>query len=434
MVLRHPSAAARILALALTASLLPGCASPFRKPAAATPDRAFIQYWGGEPKKGPLRVAVKDLIDVRGVTTTAGSEYLLKEGQPALRDAACLAGVRRSGAQIVGKANLTEFAIGTSGVNEFFGTPINPIHKRWVPGGSSSGSAVTVANGTSDIALGTDTAGSIRVPAACCGISGLKTTFGLISLQGVYPISAKYLDTIGPMARNVEGLVTGMNLLQPGFAGSYHATAPRKWRVGRLYVKGTDRKVDAAVDDALRKAGFEIVVLPESFAAAFQQAQTDAQTVAAASAHESYQRLQGKPGVTVRSKATMLVGQTAEAALPETVARRPQWQATLRNVFSRVDFIALPTLKKLPPTMPIISPFVTLEARVFALQNTQAFNFSGNPALAVPVPYTASSDEWSSLQLVGPMRSEARLLRAGYQVEAVVRREVADDSRKLPWL
>ena len=133
------------------------------------------------------------------------------------------------------------------GINDFFGTPRNPLSKKskLIPGGSSSGSAVAVANGLADIAFGTDTAGSIRVPAACCGIVGLKTTFGLVSLQGVFPIEPKHLDTVGPMAKDVDHVVQGMDLLQNGFAARYRAAvaakpSAKKIRIGRLYLSGTD--------------------------------------------------------------------------------------------------------------------------------------------------------------------------------------------------
>ena len=149
-------------------------------------DHAFIRYWAPEDSKR-LRLAVKDLIDIRGVVTTAGSKYVAETSSPATNDAACLAISRARNVQIVGKTNLSEFAVAPSGINGFFGTPASPLSKRHklIPGGSSSGSAVAVANGLADVAFGTDTAGSIRVPAACCGIVGLKTTFGLVSLKGV---------------------------------------------------------------------------------------------------------------------------------------------------------------------------------------------------------------------------------------------------------
>src|SRR6204780_735437 len=164
-----------------------------------------------------IRLAVKDLIDVAGTPTTAGSRALAATAAAAERDARCLAGARAAGARIVGKANLSELALGASGVNEYFGTPVNPLDPTRVPGGSSSGSAVAVANGEADVAYGSDTGGSVRIPAACCGTTGLKTTWGRLPLTGVWPLAPSF-DTVGPMARTVEGLVTGMELLEPGFS------------------------------------------------------------------------------------------------------------------------------------------------------------------------------------------------------------------------
>ena len=195
-----------------------GCALPLGPKASVTRDRAFISYSAVPGDAGKLRLAVKDLIDMKGEVTTAGSQYLAKNSPPAPQDAALMGRVRRSDVAIVGKTNLTEFALGTTGANEYFGTPINPLDHHRIPGGSSSGSAVAVANDEADVAFGSDTAGSIRVPAACCGILGLKTTFGLIPLKGVFPLSPKHLDTIGPMAKDVPNLVKGMELLDPGFS------------------------------------------------------------------------------------------------------------------------------------------------------------------------------------------------------------------------
>src|SRR5208282_4716619 len=123
-------------------------------------------------------------------------EFLVRNSPPAATDADCLAIARKRNVRIVGKTNLSEFAVAPSGLNDYFGTPKNPFDKghKLIPGGSSSGSAVAVATGSADVAFGTDTAGSIRVPAACCGIVGLKTTFGLISTKGVFPVEPKHLD------------------------------------------------------------------------------------------------------------------------------------------------------------------------------------------------------------------------------------------------
>jgi amidase len=210
---------------------------------------------------GGVRLAVKDVIDVAGVPTTAGSRALAATAAAAERDAPCLAGARAAGARIVGarivgKANLNELAFGASGVNEYFGTPVNPLDPSRVPGGSSSGSAVAVAGGEADLAYGSDAGGSIRVPAAFCGITGLKTTHGRIPLAGVRPL-APGMDTIGPMARDVAGVAAGLALLEPGFSVDVAAAA----RLGRIRPAGfdVDPVIDAAVDAALARCGVQVI-------------------------------------------------------------------------------------------------------------------------------------------------------------------------------
>ena len=406
----------------LTVTLfLSGCAAP----RGGSGDHAYIAYWP-PAGSGGTRVAVKDLIDMKGVVTTAGSEFLAKTSPPAKRDAACLRGVRGGNVQIVGKTNLSELAVGVTGINDYFGTPKNPVNpkRKLIPGGSSSGSAVAVANGTADIAIGTDTGGSIRVPAASCGIVGLKTTFGLVPLGGVYPISPNHLDTVGPLAKDVAHTVQGMDLLQEGFAGRYRrATAAkpsaRTIKVGRLYVSGTAAKVDRAVDDALARTGFKVVALDETFQEKWKQAEKDAKTVSAASVWLSDQKFKNEPRVATRTKLIVALGAyeystNYRAALEQKAA----WQATLRRIFERVDFIALPTLRSLPPTIPFFGGNVAFEALVLGAQNTAAVNFAGNPALAVPIPVEDKDVAVTSLQLIGRRRSEAALLNAGRLVEA----------------
>lgn len=390
-----------------------------------TRDRAFIVYW--PPKNSQqLRLAVKDLIDVKGVVTTAGSEYFATTGAPALRDAECLERARKRNVHIVGKTNLTEFAFGGSGMNEYFGTPKNRFNgrQRLIPGGSSSGSAVAVATGMADVAFGTDTAGSVRVPAACCGILGLKTTFRLVSLKGVFPLSPDNLDTVGPLAKDIPHLVQGMDLLQEGFAARYKKAvgakpSARDITIGRLYIDGTDPVIDKALDDALASKNFRIVKLDRRLKAKWNEADGHGRTLAVADAWLNDRKYLDKKGVTPTTKAGLLMGEL-EYRNNYRAAKlaRSEWQYTLRQVFRKVDFIAVPTLRRLPPKVPFFGRSAAFEALVLDLQNTEAVSFAGNPALAIPIPLGGKDDRVTSLQLIGPRLSEAELLNAGRIIES----------------
>ena len=391
-------------------------------------NRAFIDYWAPDSNSKQLRLAVKDNIDIKGVVTTAGSEIFSRTHKPAEKDAPCLAIARRRKVQIVGKTNMTEFAVSPSGMNEYFGTPVNPLKRNLIPGGSSSGNAVALASGMTDVAFGTDTAGSNRVPAACCGVVGLKTTYGLIPIEGVYPVEP-HLDTVGPMGKDIDHTVQGMDLLQDGFAAKYAAAKAAKptaqsIRVGRLKLKSTDPKIDQAIDDALAKTGFQVVELDDSLSDKFEQAKKDGTTVAAAGAWISDGRFEFALGVAARTKSVIQFGQiTYTTGYRSALARRSAWQRTLRDAFEKVDLIALPTLQKTPPGLPLLNLRIgILEAHLLQVQNTVAVNFAGNPALAVPVPLSGAKVSFTSLQLIGPRLAEADLLNAGRLVESAVNR------------
>jgi amidase len=199
---------------------------------------------------GP-RVAVKDCIDVAGTPTTVGCRAIAKDAVPAAADAPVVESARRQGARIVGKTNLVELCRHADGVNTWTGTPTNPLDPTRIPGGSSSGSAVAVARGEADVGYGTDTGGSVRVPAACCGIVGLKTSAGRISTHGVFEFS-RTLDTVGVLSRDVGGAALGMRLMEPGFSSARNGDCHT---VGRLRIADVDPSVDSAVDAALTSAG-----------------------------------------------------------------------------------------------------------------------------------------------------------------------------------
>ena len=365
------------------------------------------------PGTGP-RVAVKDLIDVAGLPTTAGSRAVADGALPAERDAACLAGLRAAigdgRAQFAGKVNLHELAYGITGINSAFGTPVNPLDPLRMPGGSSSGSGTAVASGEADIAYGSDTGGSIRIPAACLGITGLKTTWGRIPLDGVRPLAAG-LDTVGPMARDIAGVAAGMALLEPGFTMA--ETAPRT--VGVLALDA-DPVVTVAIDDALRTAEFEVrtVVVP-GLDAVIAAAITilDAQAWAANSA------LVAAAGDKIGFDVMDRLGRASAVTPAQVVAAEAViagWRATLDDLWQRVDILAAPTLLGYPPLLEDSHLLFKLRAL------TSPVNAAGVPSLALPIPSAALDRPIpANVQLIGPHNSEERLLAAGALLEAAVR-------------
>ena len=352
-----------------------------------------------------VRLAVKDVIDMAGVPTTAGCRAVADESRPAPIDARCLAGARAAGARIVGRANLHELALGVTGENPWFGTPVNPLDRHLVPGGSSSGCAVAVGSAEADVAYGTDTGGSVRIPSACCGTAGLKTTHGRVPLAGVFPLAPSF-DTVGPMARDVAGLEVGMALLEPGFA----AAEPRPWRVGRLRPEA-DPRLDSAVDAALRAAEWVVVELqlPEWGEAT---AATGLLLVAEAWATHGalVERAPGRIGSDVVAR--LRLGRDLDrAALASAGHTRRRWTERLGETFRSVDFLATPTLAMFPPLLG------HGEALLMA-RCTLPVNLAGVPALSMPVP--AAGPVPASVQLIGPWGSEEQLVAAGRVLEAAV--------------
>jgi amidase len=360
---------------------------------------------------GPgVRLAVKDLIDMAGEPTTAGCRAVAVSARPAERDAACLAGARAAGARIVGRTNLHELALGVTGINPWYGTPVNPLDPTRVPGGSSSGSAVAVATGEADVAFGSDTGGSVRIPSACCGTAGLKTTFGRVPLDGVWPLSPSF-DTVGPMARDVAGLVTGMQLLEPGFTlADAAASAGDAPVVARLPVDA-DPAINAAIDRALAAVGWQC---RELAVPGWDTALTQAGLLLVVEAWESNRSLlEDDPegiGEDVRSR--LQIGASFDDAVVRAAwGTQREWQATLERAFTEFDFLVTPTLTIFPP--PLEEGDDLLVARC-----TLPVNLAGVPALSLPVPTGGTLP--ASLQLIGPAMSEERLLAAGALLESAI--------------
>jgi amidase len=359
---------------------------------------------------GP-RLAVKDIIDIAGVPTTCGSRAIERTAEPAARDAACMAGARAADARIVGKVNLHELAMLPLGTNPWFGTPTNPLDGALIPGGSSSGSAVAVADGDADVAYGTDTGGSVRIPSACCGVAGLKTTHGRIPLDGVWPLVSS-LDTIGPLARDIAGVELGMQLLEPGFAA---ASSPAR-RIGRLPTTG-DSLIESAVDAALAAAGFDVVPIDLDInqgAAAFTAIYFAEMWPA------DFDLARNHPdGVGEDVKQMLTLTEMFASGVDDVTPQRERWITAVTTAFVDVELLALPTLPLFPPRIDGI-PEDPTELVIALSSHCSPFNAAGTPATAQPIPVKGSALP-ASLQLVGPAGSEELLIATAKVVEAAVR-------------
>lgn len=344
---------------------------------------------------GP-RVGVKDTIDIAGYPTQAGSR-VFADAPPAERHADVVQALLDGGCHIVGKTNLHELAFGVTGLNRWTGTPANPRYPDFVPGGSSSGSAVAVAAGLVDFALGTDTGGSIRTPAACCGVYGLKPSFGRISRRGVAPAQSS-LDCVGPLARGLDMIERAMSILDPAYR---EERLDRKPVVGLVEVRA-DPEVSGAVARILALANVRAiqVALP-NLERAFDAGLTiiGAETWTAFGAHVSSPVL----GEDVRRRLRM-AGEITQEQLREAEAVRDLFIREVDGALDQVDALVLPTLPGFPPTL---AEAEDARAAVGVTALVRPFNLSGHPALSIPL--TAPSGRPVGLQLVGRRGGDAGL-------------------------
>ncbi|WP_067796204.1 amidase [Actinomadura formosensis] len=360
------------------------------------------------PGDGP-RLAVKDAMDVAGLPTTAGCEAIAEHARPAAVDAAVVASARAQGARIAGKANLNELCMAADGVNPWSGTPVNPLDPSRVPGGSSSGSAVAVATGEVDVALGTDTSGSIRIPAACCGIAGLKTTNGRVPLDGVYPLSPT-LDVVGPMGRDVAAVVLGMGLIEPGFTPvPYEPSQP----IARLRVPGVDPAIDAAVDDALRR----LAPLTDVTSAHYEEAATANGVIVSVEGWRQNGHLLGDPAKLsgrIHRRLQQMKDVSEAGMLDWAIGVQEALRAELGALLGRHPAIALPVLTGVAP-----EPDEADESDLLLTTLTGQINVAGFPAFALPVPLPGSHLP-ASVQLIGPPGGEEELCGLAAALEAAL--------------
>jgi aspartyl-tRNA(Asn)/glutamyl-tRNA(Gln) amidotransferase subunit A len=379
--------------------------------------------------RGPLHgvpLSVKDLFDVRGTPTTAASR--VREGHVAERDAAAITYLRRAGAVLVGKTNLHEFAFGTTNEDSAFGPARHPLDPSRSPGGSSGGSAVSVVANMALATLGTDTGGSVRIPAAACGLVGLKPGIGELSVEGVVPLS-RTLDHVGPLARSVNDAwriyeaLLGRTPARPLGAvplSALRLAAPRRYFCD-LLDEGVRARFEAALD-ALRRAGARVAEIEIHNAAQIAAVYLPIVLGDAAAYHAATLETTADRYTTpVRLRLEM-----GRYVLAEDYARALAGRAALRRqvdaALSEYDALALPTLPV--PAPPLGAESMTVggtsqPVRNLMLRLTQLFNLTGHPALTLPCGLTRDGLP-CGFQLAGASGRTRALLQIALACEPVV--------------
>ena len=352
------------------------------------------------PPTGGVRLAVKDLFDTAGLTTTYGS-VLFAEHVPD-RTAEAVTRLEAAGYANVGKTNLHEFAYGVTSQNAHFGTVPNPIAPGRTAGGSSGGSAAALAAGLTDAALGTDSGGSIRIPAACCGVVGFKPTYDLVPLDGCFPLAPTF-DHAGPMARSVGECAAMLEALVPGFRRERFRDAS----IGSAWIDRCEQLVERRLREAVKLAGARPAdfPLPAGVGPAFMGEVADVHRDLFAENAESY-------GANVRAK----VERCLALPEPEVAAGRDARAEYIRRAseaMEGLDLLLVPTLAFVAPPLPADER----EIRDEILQFTFPFNALGWPALALPAG-PAEEGLPASLQIVGRPGEDALVLAAGEALEA----------------
>jgi aspartyl-tRNA(Asn)/glutamyl-tRNA(Gln) amidotransferase subunit A len=383
--------------------------------------------------RGPLHgipIALKDLIDTARVRTTAASS-LYKDRVPA-QDAEVVRRLREAGAVIIGKNNLHEFAYGGSSLVSYFGDVRNPRDVGRIAGGSSGGSAAAVVAGMACAAIGTDTAGSIREPAALCGCVGLKPTFGRVSSRGVIPLSAS-LDHMGPLAATVRDAaivlqaiagydaaeVTSANVPVEDYVSSLRE-GTKSFRVGvprDYFFDDLDAEVAGAMERALR----EVERLVGSVVDVKMDVPAD-RTLQAAESYAYHAESVAKRPELYQAETLRRIRSGEKVSAAEYIQRRRELEESRRSIgriFAEVDVLITPTMPMPAPAIAELkaNPEALRPAELRLLRNTRPFNVWGLPAISVPCGFTKNGLP-IGLQIAGPHWQEDLVLRMAWAYES----------------
>ncbi|MFN8381439.1 MAG: amidase [Anaerolineales bacterium] len=390
------------------------------------PEQNALPQSGSVPLQG-IPIAVKDLYNTKGIRTTGGSKFF-EENIPT-EDAFVVQKIKKAGGQIIGKTNTHEIALGVTNNNPHFGACRNPWDITRTPGGSSGGSAVAVSTGMAIAAVGTDTGGSIRIPAALCGVVGLKPTYGRVSLRGILPLSWN-LDHAGPITRKVEDAALMLQVMGgyddqdptcvktlPGDYSSHLMDSMVERKVALAVGNFIEEVTDPEILEAIRKAakvleeqGVIVTELNVDFLR--EAAQANALMTQADGAAFHRERLKEHPdwfGADVRQR---LETGAAFTSSEYALARRTQVEIRRKCelLFDQFDVLILPTT---PIAAPVLEGENAVERARQLTRFTSPFNLTGLPALTVPCGFT-SENLPIGLQIVSRPWNESGVLRAGY--------------------
>ncbi len=380
--------------------------------------------------RGPLHgipISLKDLIDVAGTVTSAASKAM--SDRVAERDAEIVTRLRAAGAVLLGKTNMHEFALGTTSEDSAFGPVRHPADLSRVAGGSSGGSAVAVATGMGFASIGSDTGGSIRIPAACCGIVGLKPSFAEVPTAGVIPLSTS-LDHVGPLARCVDDAALIWAVLAgqpPGPPVRPAPSALRLKRLGGYFAAPLEPEVREAFDRAVRclvDAGAAVVDTELPDTSRIVTAYVNIVLPEGASWHDELLNTRGSDySPIVRSR--LESGRTISAvAYLEARAAQAALTRAVDRALDDCDALVLPTLPIVAPRLGaadiVIDPAdaTPTPVRSAMLRQTQLFNLTGHPAISLPV---AAAGLPVGLQLVGRLNETPWLLEVAAACENIVK-------------
>lgn len=378
-------------------------------PASADPHGVWITVVES-PRPG-VPLAVKDLFDTAGVLTTYGSA-VFADHVPT-RTAEAVSRLEAGGYAMVGKTNLHEFAYGVTTENAHYGVCPNPAAPGRVAGGSTGGGAATLVLGSADAALGTDSGGSIRIPAACCGVAGFKPSYGLVPLGGCWPLAPSF-DHAGPLARNVSGCLAMLRALVPGWA-PLELTWPGDVRVGMAWLDTADRFVGAAVQAAAEYIpGRRLLDFPRpepGVGVVFMREVADVHRELFAENRELYSE-------DLQIKLDRCVAVT-DAQARDGEAARARYREQAEEAFEGFDVLVTPTLECVAPLVGE-GGIGDHDVRARLVRNTLPFNALGWPAFALPCG-TAEHGAPASLQIVGRPGADALVAAFAAVLERALR-------------